>query len=270
MTENERARRALERACQDSMNEFCAEPMKTVMGYALQGGKGLRGLLLISSARSCGGEFEPAIGPAVAIEMLHGASLVVDDLPALDESDTRRGRPALHRRFGESHAILAAHALVATAFQVLSATVLEADRVVALVGLFSAAVGARGMALGELLDLEKGDSSDRTVDTLKTAILFQIAAEAGGVVAGAGDELLAHLGEVGAAVGCCYPSLGDLEGRPVRDEAWMGRRAGFETELAAISTRFSEIQPHLSDKRPLELWLNWVCSLARPGGPGTQ
>ena len=145
MTENEREWRALERKCQDSPNEFCAEPMKTVMGFALLGGKNLRGLLLFSSARSCGGKSAPAIGPAVSIEMLHGASLAVDDLSVLDGSDNRRGRPARHRRFGESHAIPAAHAFVATAFQVLGATQLDTDRVVAHVKLYSIAVGARGV-----------------------------------------------------------------------------------------------------------------------------
>ena len=258
MTNIEVERCALENAWQEALSVYSADPLKTVMDYALRGGKYLRGLLLISTSKACGGYWEQAIPPAVAIEMVHAASLAVDDLPALDESKTRRGRPALHCRFGEAHAILAAHALVATAFQVLSTTPLDPQRIVVLVRLLSAAVGGRGMTLGELLDIEKGDRSDYIVDNLKTASLFQAAAETGGVVAGTGDGLLASLRQWGAQIGSCYQTLDDLEDAPVRDDNWFSLRRDFQKNSAATGSIFASVRPELADATPLEQWLDYV------------
>lgn len=261
VTDIEIQRRALEKAWQNALDDYSEEPLKSVMDYALRGGKCLRGLLLISTTTACGGEKVVSIPPAVAIEMVHAASLAVDDLPALDGSDARRGRPALHRQFGEAQAILAAHALVAAAFQVLIAAPLESERTLTLIKFFSAAVGGRGMALGELLDIEKGNTTDRAVDQLKTAVLFQTAAEAGGLVAGVGDDLLALLGQFGTRIGCCYQTLDDLEDTPDSDDDSVNIRGDFHEQLAAAGRSLEKLQPKLADPAPLVQWLDWVSSL---------
>lgn len=263
MKDLETSRRALESGWQRELDVHCAEPLKTAMDYALRGGKHLRGLLLIATTKACGGDAALAIQPAIAVEMVHAASLVVDDLPAFDGSKARRGRPALHCGFGEAQAILAAHALVAMAFQTLSSSPLESARALDLVKLLSATVGGRGMSLGELLDLELAGGSDPTVNSLKTAILFQTASEIGGLLASVGDELRSELSELGAQIGCCYQALDDLEDTPANEADSAGLRLGFAQQLAATEARFGSLRSQLVDPAPLAEWLANMSALRR-------
>ncbi|MEM6728222.1 MAG: polyprenyl synthetase family protein, partial [Pseudomonadota bacterium] len=92
------------------------------MRYALAGGKGLRGYLVLEGARLCGAGEARAVPAAAAIEALHAYSLVHDDLPAMDDDDLRRGQPTVHRRWDEATAILAGDALQALAFELVAET----------------------------------------------------------------------------------------------------------------------------------------------------
>ena len=101
-----------------------AGPARTVveaMRYAVTaGGKRLRPILAIATCEAGGGAADDVLEPAAAIELIHTYSLIHDDLPAMDDDDLRRGRPTVHRAFGEAEAILAGDALQALAFEILA------------------------------------------------------------------------------------------------------------------------------------------------------
>ena len=95
-------------------------PLRESMEYALtSGGKRIRPVVLLSSGAAVGGEEEELLPFACAVEYVHTYSLIHDDLPAMDDDDFRRGRPACHKAFGEAAAILAGDALLTEAFRVM-------------------------------------------------------------------------------------------------------------------------------------------------------
>lgn len=186
-------------------------------------GKRVRPVLALLVTEAFGGDAIRAADAACVVELVHAASLVLDDLPCMDDADVRRGEPTLHRRFGEAVAVLAAFALLARA-QVRLATGLAAAGVApayraSLEQRLAAAVGA--MCCGQALDLTlDGRVADLTalesVHARKTGALFEVAAELGAVLAGArGSEMesvLAYARNLGLAfqVG---DDLLDVEGR---------------------------------------------------------
>ncbi len=124
------------------------------MAYATQGGKRLRGFLVLETARLHG--FDPArsIWPATGIEAMHAYSLVHDDLPCMDDDDLRRGRPTVHVKWDQATAVLAGDALQALAFEHVSRAEVGSDPVRAALTLSLAqAAGAQGMVLGQALDI---------------------------------------------------------------------------------------------------------------------
>ena len=125
------------------------------MAYALQGGKGIRGFLVMEGAALHGLPREAGAYAAAAVEALHAYSLVHDDLPAMDDDDLRRGRPTAHRKWDEATAILAGDALQSLCFGLLAHEHCAADpaiRAVLVAGMAEAA-GARGMVYGQALDI---------------------------------------------------------------------------------------------------------------------
>ncbi|CUK08512.1 Farnesyl diphosphate synthase [Ruegeria denitrificans] len=124
------------------------------MAYATEGGKRLRGFLVLESARVHGIEEARAIWPAVGIEALHAYSLVHDDLPCMDNDDLRRGRPTVHMKWDEGTAVLAGDALQTLAFELCTHTEVGNAEVRAEMALTLAkASGAQGMVLGQALDI---------------------------------------------------------------------------------------------------------------------
>ena len=126
------------------------------MRYAALGpGKRLRPFLVLAGARLFGIERQCALQAAAAVEMVHAYSLVHDDLPAMDDSDLRRGRPTCHKEFDEATAVLAGDGLLTAAFGVLAHPDTHADPAVRceLVAALAAAAGAAGMVGGQMIDL---------------------------------------------------------------------------------------------------------------------
>ncbi|WP_170382173.1 polyprenyl synthetase family protein [Ruegeria atlantica] len=124
------------------------------MAYATEGGKRLRGFLVLESARLHGVGEDRAIWPAVGIEALHAYSLVHDDLPCMDDDDLRRGRPTVHVKWDQGTAVLAGDALQTLAFELcVRAEVGTAEIRAELALTLAKASGAQGMVLGQALDI---------------------------------------------------------------------------------------------------------------------
>lgn len=163
------------------------------MRHAVHGGKGLRGFLAVEGARLHGIAPGMAAFAGAAIEAMHASSLVHDDLPAMDDDALRRGQPTVHVKWDEATAILVGDALQVLAFEFLAdprAAPTDAARV-ALSGALARAAGARGMVLGQALDLAAERASvPLTLDAVialqagKTGALIEWAACAGPRIAG--------------------------------------------------------------------------------------
>ncbi len=124
------------------------------MAYATEGGKRLRGFLVLESARLHGVDAAQAIWPATAIEALHAYSLVHDDLPCMDNDDLRRGRPTVHVKWDEGTAVLAGDALQTLAFELCTRPEVGKPEIRAELAMTLAkASGAQGMVLGQALDI---------------------------------------------------------------------------------------------------------------------
>ena len=152
-----------------------------------------------------------------AIEMIHTFSLIHDDLPALDDDNLRRGRPTVHVQFDEATAVLAGDALLNGAYEVLCSLSSPSDGAVSLRAIAAVArgVGLSGMISGQVLDLE---SENNTVDdgtlhrihALKTGALIRVSCEIGGIVAGASDISIEHLGDYGRHLGLAFQIVDDI------------------------------------------------------------
>jgi len=192
--------------------------LSEAMRYAaLAGGKRLRPLLLIESARLFGIEEKDALSASCALECVHCYSLVHDDLPSMDDDAVRRGRPTLHIAFDEATAILAGDALLTLAFEILSDPATHPDPAIRaeLVLLLAKAGGWRGMALGQALDLSAGRqgfgiAEIAEMQALKTGALFRFACEAGAVLGRAEPSERAALVSYASSFGQAFQLADDL------------------------------------------------------------
>jgi geranylgeranyl pyrophosphate synthase len=247
-----------EEDCHQALVRHSSAPLTEMMGYALHGGKCLRGLLVLAVSDSCNGSRGQARDAAVAIEMLHAASLAVDDLPALDDTSMRRGTQSLHKRFGESAAILTAHALVASAFEIMTQIPNEPDRLLRITSRLATAIGGNGMALAQFVERPDPTGPKTDVRALKTGSLFQMATLIGAVLAGATKELAEDLGELGLKVGIFYQIVDDFrddlmdpsDREVLREEGLRTWRECFEL--------FDFVRDRLYSDRPLQEWLSRV------------
>jgi farnesyl diphosphate synthase len=188
------------------------------MRYAvLGGGKRLRPLLLIESARLFGVPETGALPAACALECVHCYSLVHDDLPSMDDDAVRRGRPTLHLAFDEATAILAGDALLTLAFEILSDPDTHDDPAIRaeLVFMLAKAGGWQGMAQGQALDLSPErqgfTASDiATMQALKTGALFRFACESGAVLGRAAPAERKALLAYASAFGQAFQLADDL------------------------------------------------------------
>jgi farnesyl diphosphate synthase len=214
----------LDTALADLPHSALAEAMR----YAVTGGgKRLRGFLVLESAALHGIAEADALGAAAAIEAIHAYSLVHDDMPCMDDDDLRRGKPTVHKVWDEAMAVLAGDALQSLAFELVASCGLPADRRLALSRTLAAASGARGMALGQALDIAAesagGPLSLDDITALqsgKTGALIQWSAVAGARMAGADEASLRRYSE---ALGLAFQiadDILDVEG----DEAKTGKR----------------------------------------------
>jgi len=191
---------------------------------ALAPGKRLRPLLVLAGARLFGVARMSALQVAAAIEMVHAYSLIHDDLPAMDNSDLRRGRPTCHKRFDEATAVLAGDGLLTMAFEVLAHPDTHGDPAVRceLVSALATAAGAAGMVGGQMIDLiaerQPLDIGAITrLQRMKTGALIAFACEAGAILAKTASERRTALRGYAHDLGLAFQiadDLLDVEGSP--------------------------------------------------------
>jgi geranylgeranyl diphosphate synthase type II len=180
------------------------------------GGKRIRPILCLETARIFAPDVAAALHPACAIEMIHTYSLIHDDLPALDNDDLRRGKPTCHKKFGEATAILAGDALLTLAFETIGATPIEPARCVAIVKEVAGAAGTvNGMVGGQVADLEAeghriAPEMLEYIHKSKTAALIRASVTAGALCAGAGAEDVARLRRFGETIGWAFQVTDDI------------------------------------------------------------
>jgi len=180
------------------------------------GGKRIRPILCVESARVFRAETPAAVHAGCALEFIHTYSLIHDDLPALDNDDLRRGKPTCHKQFGEATAILAGDALLTLAFETLSTAPLDPARRIEVIREISVAAGTRdGMVGGQVADLEaEGKPVDAAmleyIHRSKTAALIRASVVAGGICGGAAADDLARLRSFGGNIGWAFQVVDDI------------------------------------------------------------
>jgi geranylgeranyl diphosphate synthase type II len=215
----EEDRLAVDAALERLMPATTAQPpsIHTAMRYSVfAGGKRIRPILCLETARIFVADVTPALHPACAMEFIHTYSLIHDDLPALDNDDVRRGKPTCHKKFGEAIAILAGDALLTLAFETIGATPTAADRRAAILTEVAAAAGTvNGMVGGQVADIEaEGKPVDpqmlEYIHRSKTAALIRASITAGAFCAGASPDDVSRLRRFGDTIGWAFQVTDDI------------------------------------------------------------
>jgi geranylgeranyl diphosphate synthase type II len=237
-----RVERAVSSALASAVSAGGPPRLSKALHYAVfPGGARLRPQLCVLTSMACG-DAHPAIADsaAAALELVHCASLVHDDLPCFDDANTRRGKPSVHKAFGEATALLVGDALIVLAFDVLARVIVSAPREVSqLVGILARAAGAPGgIVAGQAWETEPMALLDE-VHRAKTASLFEAAAMMGALTSNAPPEPWGLFGE---ALGRAYQAADDLAdanaggtgarelGKPRGRDAALGRPRAVRSE----------------------------------------
>ncbi len=184
---------------------------------ALAGGKRLRPYLVVSTADIFDVPRDYSLRAGCAIELIHCYSLIHDDLPAMDNSDLRRGRRTSHKAFDEATAILAGDGLLTEAFTVLAdeQTHPEASIRTRLIRELAAAAGSAGMVGGQMIDIlaERGEEQAEDIELLqglKTGALIRVSARFGAYLADAAEETVTAIDRYAARLGLAFQITDDI------------------------------------------------------------
>ena len=204
---------------------------------ALDGGKRLRPFLVIAGADMFDCPREQSIRVASAVEMIHCYSLVHDDLPAMDDSDLRRGRPSVHKKYDDATAVLAGDALLTQAFEILAEEATHPDGAVRcrLALELARASGKEGMVGGQMIDIyaEQKDfdlAGVTQLQRLKTGALIRFSAIGGGIVGGASDEEVDALRSYSEDLGLAFQIVDDILDATA-DAETLGKPVGQDSEM---------------------------------------
>jgi geranylgeranyl diphosphate synthase type II len=225
--------------------------LASALRYAVfPGGHRIRPQLCLSVAQACGdADLDAATAAASAIEFLHCASLVHDDLPCFDDAPIRRGKPAVHVEFGAPIAVLTGDALIVLAFETLAHGVQRApDRLIGLLSTITKSVGApNGIVAGQAWECESAVSL-RDYQRSKTGSLFVAATVAGAIAAGVDAGPWYALGDL---IGEAYQVADDLRdiicsaaelGKPIgQDAARLRPNAAAQLGIGGAKTRLEDL-----------------------------
>ena len=192
--------------------------LKESMNYSLQaGGKRIRPVLALASAKALGGEIENILDPVCALELIHTYSLIHDDLPSMDNDDYRRGKLANHKVFGDGQAILAGDALLTYAFELLSKEIpgVAPERQLRVIREVAQAAGPSGMVGGQVRDLEAENKrlnleELEAVHRMKTGAMLVVSARLGAILVNGSEEDIQALTKYAQAIGLAFQIKDDL------------------------------------------------------------
>ncbi len=215
-----------------------ADGLAEAMNYSLlAGGKRVRPVLCLATARTIGQRVDDFLQAAVAIEMVHTYSLVHDDLPAMDDDAMRRGKPTAHVAFGEAVAILAGDALFAEAVQRIAASPFGSEAVLGATRLLAAAAGIEGMVGGQYVDISGRDLDGddlRRLHSLKTGRLITASVEIPLVLAGTPDVGEGPFLEFADELGILFQIVDDILDVTGAEEA-TGKPTGSDEKLGKVT-----------------------------------
>ena len=195
--------------------------LSRAMRYAvLSGGKRIRPIFVLAACEAVGGKETRVMDAACALELIHSYSLVHDDLPCMDDDETRRGKPSCHVKFGEAIALLAGDALLTKAFHILSRSVPGKDlpgdhkRLQALHWI-SQAIGSQGMVGGQTLDMQyQGKEMDlptvEYINTHKSGALIAVSVQVGAALGGGSPKQVEALTRYGKCIGLLFQIVDDI------------------------------------------------------------
>jgi farnesyl diphosphate synthase len=258
----------------DALLPMPADPRSRLveaMRYAaIGGGKRLRPLLLTATAEMYGVDRDTAVRVGCAVEAIHVYSLIHDDLPCMDDDDTRHGKPTIHHAFDEATAVLAGDALHDMAFEILSDVATSGDPFtrIELVSALANASGAQGMAGGQMMDMVAEDEpfdlpTVTRLQQLKTGALLAVSIEMGAILGKVPPEGRTHLRGFARDIGLAFQIADDLldyEG----DEAAAGKALRKDSE-AGKQTFVSLLGPERARSQARMLLDQAVAHLAQHG-----
>ncbi len=257
---------------------FSAAPatdgLQDAMRYSLlAGGKRIRPVLALATARAIGRDADEVLPLAASLELIHTYSLIHDDLPAMDDDDLRRGRPTCHVAFGEDVAILAGDGLYAEAFRlVLTEQRGEPAGLLRAVAELAAATGVNGMVGGQFIDVggtaADGPEGLRGLHELKTGRLIGASVECVCLLEGMDEPGIERFRAFARELGVLFQIVDDILdvtgtdaalGKPRGSDERHGKRT-YVTEFGLDGARDLALASHRSAREAL--------ALAAPGGAG--
>ncbi len=204
---------------------------------ALDGGKRLRPFLVVGAADMFDCPRARSVRVGCAVEMIHCYSLIHDDLPAMDDSDLRRGRPSVHKKYDDATAILAGDALLTQAFEILAEEETHPDANIrcALALELARASGKAGMVGGQMIDIyaeqKNFDLAGVTqLQRLKTGALIRFGAVGGGIVGGGSEDEIAALSAYAEDLGLAFQIVDDILDE-TSDAQALGKPVGQDSEM---------------------------------------
>lgn len=184
------------------------------------GGKRLRPILCLAASELICGSYKNVLPVACAIEMIHTYSIIHDDLPSMDDDDTRRGEPSNHRVFGEAMATLAGDALLTDAFSLITEKSLKegisSELILRVISIISEAAGSKGMVLGQAFDLEMDEGQHLSANEIsntylmKTAKMITASVLSGAILAEADEEEVLKLKSYSEKIGIAFQIKDDI------------------------------------------------------------
>ncbi len=199
----------IDRALSRLVNEVDPKIRAKIKYAVFPGGKRIRPLTLLAATQALRGKIENGLPAACAVELIHSYSLTHDDLPCMDDADTRRGKPSCHVKFGEAEAVLIGDGLQTLAFYAIAKYTPEKSLVPRLVSELANHAGANGMVLGQALGLSSSKSP--IINLKKTASLFTACAKMGAITAGANERVIKKFTLFGENLGLLFQLADDLE-----------------------------------------------------------
>lgn len=246
------------------------------MWYSLMaGGKRLRPILCLASCTATGGNPEGAMPTAIALEMLHTATLIHDDLPAMDNDDFRRGKPTNHTVFGEDMAILAGDALMTYSLEyVITNTDAPAEQRLRVVHMLLHAIGVHGAMGGQSDDLSSSSRGDinltalEAMHTKKTGALLVASVVTGAILAGADENIIGCLSRYGERIGLAFQIIDDiLDSTSTLDELGKTPHKDEKLEKATFTRLLGEDAARLQAEALIESAKHELAALGAPARP---